>query len=302
MIAPPRLRAGSRVALVAPAGPVTAEKIETALRNCRHFGFEPRLGRHARGRAGYLAGADADRLADLREAIESAEIDAIWALRGGYGTMRILPQLDLAPLTRRPKVFIGFSDNTVFHLAAARLGLVTFHGPHAGATLPPLAEASFRRVLFEAAPGGTLPGTAESPPRTLIGGTAEGPLIGGNLAMLASCAGTGCALEARGAILVIEDIGEPLYRIDRLLTQLRLSGALDGVAGCAIGQFTDCDVEGGTAELDALFIERLGGAGIPIVAGLPFGHVDLNWTLPFGVRTRIDADRGTLTLLEAAVT
>jgi muramoyltetrapeptide carboxypeptidase len=302
MIRPPRLRAGSRVALVAPAGPIADERVDAALERCRVLGLEPSVGAHARGRSGYLSGTDAERLADMEWAIESPEIDAIWALRGGYGAMRLLPTLDLRPLRRAPKPFLGFSDNTAIHLALARLGVISFHAPHAGGALPPVAERCLRAVLFEAEPPGPLPiDPLAPPPRTLAGGTVEGRLVGGNLALLAAGCGTGCALEAHGAILVLEEVGEPHYRVDRALTQLRLAGALDGVAGIAIGQFTGCDDEGGGAALDALLRERLGAADVPIVAGLPFGHVDVNWTLPLGARARLDADAGTLAVIEAAV-
>jgi muramoyltetrapeptide carboxypeptidase len=298
---PPRLRAGSRVALIAPAGPVPEERITASLERCEALALEPRLGRGAHLRSGYLAGSDTARAADLRWAMEDDEIDVIWALRGGYGTMRLLPGLDLSQLQRRPKAFIGFSDNTTLHLLYAGEGLVSFHAPHAGAAMPPMTMECLRKVLFEPSPAGVLPpGAAE--PRTLIDGVAEAPLIGGNLAMLAACCGTPCALHARDRILVLEDVGEAPYRIDRMITQLLLAGCLDGVRGIALGQFTGD--ESGELEtiLDDLFVERFGPLGVPVLAGLPFGHVDENWSLPFGVQAKLDADAGTLAILEAAVT
>jgi muramoyltetrapeptide carboxypeptidase len=301
MIRPPRLRAGSRVALVAPAGPVPEARLAGALRNCELLDLVPQFGRAAHLRIGYLAGSDAARAADLRWAIESAEIDAIWALRGGYGTMRLLPAIDLRPLRARPKAFIGFSDNTTLHLSYARAGIVSFHAPHAGSAMPPLTVECFRRVLFEAAAAGELPQSSELAPRTIVGGVAEAPLIGGNLALLAATCGTPCALQARGRILVIEEVGEAAYRIDRMITQLLLAGALEGVRGVAIGQVTGWEPDEFEPALDDLFLERLEPLGVPVLAGLPFGHVDENWSLPFGVTARLDADAGTLTLLEAAV-
>lgn len=301
MLKPPRLRSGARVALVSPAGPSTPEKIEAALARCRGFDLEPVLAPSARERLAYLAGPDEARLTDLQAALEDPSVDAVWAIRGGYGTMRLLRHLDLEPLVRRPKAFLGFSDNTALHLALARAGLVSFHGPHAGGAFPPLAEACFRAVLFEPAPAGPLPTGTEEVPRTLVGGVAEGELIGGNLALLAALCGTPWALRARGRILVLEDIGEAVYRVDRMLVQLALSGALEGVAGIAFGRFSETPQADPARGLEAVLAEWAQSLGVPAVMGLPFGHVDENWTLPFGVRARLDADAATLRLLEPAV-
>lgn len=299
MIRPPRLRQGSRVALLAPAGPVADERIEVALDRCSRFGLEPVVGRSARGRfSGYLAGSDDERIEDLRRAIADASIDAIWALRGGYGTMRLLADVDLAPLARRPRPYIGFSDNTAVHLALHRRRIVSFHAPHAGGDASALAEDCLRDVLFRAAPAGLLPLPADQAPVTLVGGSAEGPLLGGNLALLAAMCGTPAPPVAQGCILFIEDIGEPAYRLDRAWMQLLLSGALDGVAGIAFGRFTDC---GDTSEVHELLHRLAAPLGVPVAAELPIGHEPDNWTLPLGVRARLDAALGTLELLEAAV-
>lgn len=302
MIRPPRLRPGARVALVSPAGPSMPDRIEAALARCRHFDLEPVLAPSAGETLGYLAGPDEVRRADLQAAFDDPSVDAVWAIRGGYGTMRVLPRLDFAPLVRRPKAFVGFSDNTALHLALARAGLVSFHGPHAGGSFPALAERCFRDVLFEAAPAGPLPPAPSDPtPRALVGGVAEGELIGGNLAMLAALCGTPWALEARGRIVVIEDVGETVYRIDRMLVQLALAGALEGAAGIAFGRFTDTPATDAARPLETVLEECALSLGVPAVMELPVGHVDENWTLPFGVRARLDADAGTLELIEPAV-
>lgn len=299
MIRPPRLRPGSRVALIAPAGPVTAERIDIALDRCARFGLEPVLGAAARStHAAYLAGTDRERLSDLRWALTAPGIDAVWALRGGYGTMRLLRDIDLAPLIERPRPYIGFSDNTALHLAFSARGIVSFHGPHAGGDATPLAEACLHTVLFEPAPAGLLPLPQTPPPVMLRTGIAEGPLIGGNLALLAAMCGTPGAPVARDAILFIEDIGEHAYRLDREWMQLTLAGALDGVAGLAFGRFTDC---GEPEDMHALLAGFAETAGVPAVAQLPIGHEPDNWTLPLGVRARLDAGRGTLELLEPGV-
>ncbi len=306
MIRPPALRPGSRVALVAPAGPLAEGAVDRAAERVRAWGWEPVLGDFCRGRCGFLSGTDDERAADLQAALRSPDNDAVWCLRGGYGTMRILDRIDWEPLAERPRPLVGFSDNTALHLALFRRGVVSFHGPHPAT--PELAEFSrdgLLRVLTHAEPAGTLPFPAGGPRRgdTLAPGVAEGPLVGGNLALLAALAGTPWALRARGAILFVEDVGEPSYRVDRLLSQLLLSGALEGVAGVAVGAFSESPDEGkpeypSAAEVVA---ERLGPLGVPMAAGFPFGHVDESWTLPLGVRARLDAGAGTLELTEPAV-
>jgi muramoyltetrapeptide carboxypeptidase len=301
VIRPPRMRPGDAVALIAPAGPVTAERIDAAVARCLALGLRPVLGQSVRERNGYLAGHDDQRRADFQTAIDDDDIRALWALRGGYGTMRILPQLPLERMRTRPQAFIGFSDNTAIHLALARQGVVSFHAPHAGAdSFPDTSERCFRQVLFETAPAGLLPAAAAGPtPVALRGGSVDGVLAGGNLALLAACCGTPYALRGAGVILLIEEIGEPLYRIDRMLVQLSLAGCLDGVVGLAVGRITELQDEGpGLQELIASWANAL---RLPAVLDLPFGHVAENWTLPLGVRARLDASAGTLEVLEPAV-
>jgi muramoyltetrapeptide carboxypeptidase len=300
MIRPPRLREGARVALIAPAGPITEERIDIALDRCARLGLVPVMGAAARSRhGGYLAGSDDDRFADLQWALTAPDIDAVWALRGGYGTMRLLQRIDLAPLQADPRAYIGFSDNTAVHLALLARGVVSFHAPHAGGDSTALAEQCLHNVLFNARAAGVLP-LPESPRvLTLREGVAEGPLIGGNLALLAGMCGTPGAPVARDAILFVEDVGEHAYRLDRQWTQLALAGALEGVAGIAFGRFTDC---GEADEVRALLQQFADEAGVPAVMQLPIGHEPDNWTLPLGVRARLDAVRGTLELLEPAVT
>ncbi len=300
-IRPGRLRPGARVALISPAGPVGEERLATALEQCVALGLEAVIGEAARQRDGYLAGPDEARARDLARAIADSGIDAIWALRGGYGTMRLLRGLDVSPLRRRPKAFIGFSDNTAIHLALSRAGLVSFHGPHAGGPFPPFTEAAFREILFEDSPPGELPLPPGEEPHRLTGGVAEGELLGGNLSLLAALCGTAITLQSRDRIVVLEDVGEATYRIDRSLTQLMLCGALDGATGLALGRFTERPETDVDRRLEDVFGEVAVKLGIPAVLGFPVGHVDENWCLPLNVRARLDADRGTLSILEAAV-
>jgi muramoyltetrapeptide carboxypeptidase len=301
--APARPRAlapGARVALVAPAGPLAEGRLEASLVRCRSLGLEPALAPSAGSRHRFLAGSDEERLADLQAAFDDPRVDAVWALRGGYGTLRILPRLELGRQLEDPIPFIGFSDNTTLHVRHALLGVISFHGPHPGADFPAETEVSFRKALFAAEPPGPLPTRAGDPaPRTLAGGSVEAPLVGGNLAMLAALCGSPWALDARGRVLFLEDVGEPAYRVDRMLLQLERSGGLEGVAGLAFGRFTEApDDDHPVTDVLVELAERL---GVPAVADLPFGHVEHNCTLPVGARALLDGDAATLTLTEPAV-
>ena len=297
---PRGLAPGARVALVAPAGPLTPEQIEGSVARCRALGLEPTVYPSAGARHRFLAGPDDDRLADLQAAFDDPATDAVWALRGGYGTLRILDRLDLTRQTRDPIPFIGFSDNTTLHVRHAALGVGSFHGPHPNAGFPPETEEAFRRVLFRAEPPGALPRRDEDPaPRTLVGGVAEAPLIGGNLALVAALAGSRDTPSARGRILFLEEVEEAAYRVDRMLLQLERAGITDGVEGLAFGRFTR--PEDDDHPLDDVLEEFARRLGVPAVMDLPFGHVEHNWTLPVGARARLDAEGASLELVQAAV-
>lgn len=265
------------------------------------MGLEPVVFPGAVGRKGYLAGSDAERLGDLQVALDDRNVDAVWALRGGYGTLRLLDDLDLRRQLEDPIPFIGFSDNTSIHVRHAALGVVSFHGPHPGGDFPPETEEAFRHVLFGLTKPGPLIGRGGDPdPCTLVSGVAEGRLVGGNLAIIASMCGTRYQLDSRGCVLFLEDVGEPAYRLDRMLLQLRRSGVTDGAVGLALGRFTDQpDAEEHPGlEVLAEFAERL---AVPTVAHLPFGHVEHNVTIPVGAAGLLDGDAASLTLTEPAV-
>jgi muramoyltetrapeptide carboxypeptidase len=303
MIRPPALRPGTRVALVAAAGPLPEGGVDRAIQRVESLGWEPVAGEFCRCRTGYLAGRDAERAADLNRALRDPSIGAVWFLRGGYGTMRILDALDWDALARHPKALIGYSDNTAVHLAAQRAGVVGFHGPHPHTpAFPDFARDELLRVLTVAEPAGVLPFPAQGGrAETLAGGVADGPLLGGNLSLLSATLGTPFAIRPEGAILFIEEVGEHPYRLDRLFSHLRLAGVLSAVAGIAVGGITESPEIDGAPTAAEVVRDALGGLGIPVAAGFPFGHVDDNWTLPMGVRARLDADAGTLALLEPAV-
>ena len=291
---PPPLAPGARVALIAPSGPVRATQVlDVATAQARSFGWEPVVGEHAHARTGYLAGSDVHRLHDLNAALRDDTIDGIWCVRGGYGAMRLLDGLDVHAMRRRPRTLIGYSDITVLHAAfGTAADVVTFHGPHAASLLSPFSRDSLERAtVAHRDPCGDAPGA-----RTLRPGRADGRLAGGNLSLLASLCGTRFAPDYTDCILVLEDIGEPTYRIDRMLRQLALSGALARVAGFAFGQFSDGTAPGDVSsrDLDEVLCEAADIAGVPAVAGIPLGHIDDQWTIPLGAMAELDAERRSL--------
>lgn len=292
---PPRLGPGSRVALVSPSGPLRGiHELKHAMTNARDMGWEPVVGTNANARDGYFAGADRLRSADLLDAMARPDVDGIWCLRGGYGAARLLPALPLDTLRAHPKALIGYSDITALHAAWQHAGVASFHGPTARATLTGFTRASFLRTVVEGGDGtGTMPAAS-----TLRDGAAHGRLAGGNLALVASLCGTPWAIDFRGAIVMLEDINEATYRIDRMLTQLRLAGAFDGCVGFLFGQFTDCSIDSddGARSMDAVAREFADTLGVPAVLGAPFGHVDDQWTLPLGAMATLDASARTLRL------
>ncbi|HET8624931.1 MAG TPA: LD-carboxypeptidase, partial [Gemmatimonadales bacterium] len=247
---PPALNAGSRIALVAPAGPLLdRDDLQRAVELCRALGHEPVPGVHAAKRHGYLAGSDDDRLADLNAALADDSIDAIWCIRGGYGVTRILHRIDTAAFARRPKPVIGFSDITALLNGLTRVtGVVTFHGPTARQPMTAFTRRHFEQALGAAAESARLDRIPPPPgvlaPRanriaTIVRGGAEGRLVGGNLSLLQCLVGTPWEPDFQNAILFLEEVGEDLYRVDRALSHLRLAGLLDRLAGVIVGQFTE---------------------------------------------------------------
>jgi len=293
------LETGARVALVAPAGPLSLPSdLERAKSNARALGWEPVVGDHAEDRQFYFAGADADRLADLNAALRDDTIDAVWCLRGGYGAMRLLDGVDYDALKRRPKPIIGYSDITALHCAVAvRANLATIHGPTGRSKLTSYAERSLRAATTrQGEPCGVASGA-----KTLVGGCARGRLVGGNLALISALHGTPYQAQYEGAILVLEDVNEAPYRIERMLLQLRLSGALQQCAGIAYGSFTNTgetkDAKlGGDRSVEDVLREAAVVAGLPAVCGIPMGHINDQWSLPLGAVAELDADNQRLTV------
>ncbi|MFF2719848.1 LD-carboxypeptidase [Streptomyces sp. NPDC058011] len=303
MARPSRLRAGARVAVVAPSGPVPADRLEAGLGVLRNWGLEPVAAPHVldvHPELDYLAGTDADRAADLQAAWCDPSVDAVFCARGGYGAHRMVDRLDWPAIRAAgPKVFVGYSDITALHEAfAVRAGCATLHGPMV-ATETFLDDAPtrehLRATLFEPETVLTL---GLDTAAALVPGQARGILYGGCLSLLASAAGTPHARTgARGGLLVIEDTGEEPYRLDGILTRLLRTGALEGVAGVVCGSWQEC---GPYEKVRAVLADRLGPLEIPVIEELGFGHGPTALTVPLGVPAVVnapaDGSRCTLTV------
>ena len=311
---PPRLRPGDIVGLVEPAGLIANEFELSLVREAIvAMGLVPKSAPHLMGRFGYLAGKDKDRAADLNAMYADDEVKAVFAVRGGWGSARILPYLDFDLIRSNPKLLIGFSDITALHMAfAAKAGFTTIHGPNAGSSWGKLSWDAFKSLAFDAQQPFYRNPTANDDrlvqrawrTETIRGGRASGPLLGGNLTVLTALMGTSFLPSFKGAILFLEDVDEAEYRIDRMLTQLSLAGVLGSVAGIVFGQCSNCRVSGtsyGGFTLPEVLRQHLEPLGVPAYQGALFGHIENQFSLPVGVRAEMDADAGTIRLLEAAV-
>jgi muramoyltetrapeptide carboxypeptidase len=293
------LASGDRVAVIAPAGPATPERIALVEPLFARFGLRAKVypGCHARHpQHDFLAGDDDTRLADLHAAFADAGNAAVFCLRGGWGSARLLPRIDAALLRAHPRPCVGYSDITALHALLLRAGLPCFHGPMPGSDLVlEGAEDEAREcfaTLMQPLGAGHVFAPALLPGHWHVSGVASGPLVGGNLSIVASLLGTPWALPVEGAILFLEDVSEALYRVDRLLVQLRHAGVLDAAAAVVLGSFTEDD------DPTEVLHEHLAALGKPVLAGWPAGHGRPNRVLPLGVRVRLDANAGTLTLEE----
>jgi muramoyltetrapeptide carboxypeptidase len=313
-IRPARLREGDTIGLINPSGAVYERApYEITHETLQAMGFRVREAPNLRARYGHMAGTPEQRASDIHAMFADPAIAGILAVTGGSGANRVLPLLDYALIGRHPKFLGGFSDLTALITAVhLKAGLVTFHAPLGRSEWNAFSVEHFKAVAMRAeahtlrnsADKGDELAQREARIGTLRGGVAEGPLIGGNLAVLCSLAGTPYMPSFDGAILFLEDVNEYVYRVDRLLSTLMLGGCLARVAGIVLGGFTDClPSEGsfGTLTLDEVFDDYFLPLNVPVYRGAQFGHVKRKFTLPLGVRARMDADAGTVTLLEPAV-
>ncbi|SEJ78811.1 muramoyltetrapeptide carboxypeptidase [Pseudomonas sp. NFR16] len=299
---PQVLRAGDAVALVSPAGPVAEARVQAAVRELTAWGLRPRVYPHALDSTGFLAGSDADRVADLNDALADPDIRAVLCNRGGYGVQRILEHVDYDAVRRDPKLVVGFSDITALHGALwNRTGLVTVHGPVAAQLERGGVFASTLKQALMTTQPSVITADADEPTFSVrTRGVTEGILLGGNLSMLCTCVGTPFMPDLRDAILLIEDVGELAYRVDRLLTQLRNCGILQQVRGIAVGQFSEPGHGNNPVRPPDVLSERLGDLGIVLLGGLSIGHGDRNLAVALGAHAVLDADEGTLTVSAAA--
>lgn len=290
------LRHGDLVGVIAPAGPAEAEHVALVEPLLAQQGWRCRLYPGCMQRQGYLSGPDAQRLADLHAALADPEVHTLICLRGGYGSGRLLGHIDTALLQRARKLLVGYSDITALHALLYRAGLPSLHAPMLASDLVRPGHEEDAQALFTLLREGLVAGQVMRPPLDAAAltrpGVAEGPLIGGNLSLVAALVGTPWAWAAQGAVLFIEDINEEPYKVDRMLWQLRAAGVLDAVSGFVIGSFTD---EATPHEVLADYLVPLGK---PVLGGWPAGHGTPNRALPMGTRVRIDSRRGELTLLQ----
>ncbi|QSB04907.1 S66 peptidase family protein [Natronoglycomyces albus] len=303
---PRRLVAGDRVAIISPSGPFPPDKLQAGLDVMRSWGLEPVLLDHTldtHPQFSYLAGTDADRGRDFQAAWSDPTFAAVISARGGYGTQRMLEHVDWQALRQlEPKAYVGFSDATPLHEAInVRLGVATIHGPMPAWTVfieDGETQEHLRQTLFEPE---SVQKIAPTTARTLVPGRATGVTFGGCVSLLSSGIGTPeTRARAEGGILIIEDLEEEDYRLDRILTQLRRTGWLDNLAGVVAGSWTDCRPS--YEQIRAVLIDRLGDYNVPIVEEFRFGHCRPSWTIPLGVSATLDADAGTLVLDVPALT
>ncbi len=312
VVKPKRLEEGDLVGFVNPAGAMfDPDGAEIAREAMAALGLRAVFGDHLFDRYGYLAGRDVDRAADINTFFADPEVSAVLALRGGWGCNRLLPLLDYETIRKNPKILMGMSDITGILVGIhAKTGLVNFYGPTGGSWNEFTADYA-RRVLFggEAITMRNKVGTAdrlvqvENRVLTLAGGTARGPLLGGNLTVLTAMMGSDYLPDFEGSILFVEDLNEEIYRVDRMLTQLALAGVLGKIAGFVFGDCKNCDPGRGYGALTLMEVlaDHIGPLGVPAWYGSMIGHIADKFTVPLGINAEIDADAGTIKLLESAV-
>lgn len=294
---PPPAGPGDRIGVAALSGPCDPDRLAAGLDALRRLGFEPVLAGNAASRRGFLAGTDEERLAAFHRLAADPDLPAILFTRGGHGLLRVLPAIDWDLLARHPRAYVGYSDLTPFLLQVVqRLGLAAFHGPLVAGDLARGLDADEERSFLDAL-AGRYP--VEQPFRSwLRPGAASGPLLGGCLSLLAATLGTPYFPDLHGSLLFLEEVNEVPYRVDRMLTHLRLSSNLAGIAGMIVGHLDVSETARDGTDWAALVGESLSGFSWPLAWGHPGGHIPPNWTLPLGLRARLDAGSGRLVLGE----
>ena len=306
MLIPKPLLPGDTVALVGVSGCIHEENIDEmvqrAVARLEGLGFKVKLDPTCSKRYGYLAGTDEERAAALMNAFADDEVDGVWCIKGGYGCIRMLDMIDWEMIRQHPKAFIGFSDITTLHTVLhERCGLCTFHGPmpKSGPMKPGATTDSLMHALA-GKPDREIKNLNGTPLTTIHGGVAEGQLVGGNLTLVTAGTGTAYDLDVKGKLLFLEDVGERTYVIDRYLHQLYHAGKLTECAGIILGGFTDCVVEDPNCglTLEEVLRDVFSKVKVPVLAGLQAGHMREMVTLPLGRTYRMDADKGSITLVD----
>jgi muramoyltetrapeptide carboxypeptidase len=313
VLRPPRLKPGDTIGLVCPAAPAySKETVRVIVESMQALGFKVKMGANVWQRYGYLAGRDAERAADLNAMFADPQVQGILCVHGGWGCARLLPLLNYDVIRQNPKVILGYSDITALLLGIhAQTGLVTFHGPEGAATWNAFTVGYFKRVLIQGEAvtfenphdkGDNLTQVADRI-STLNGGKTQGKLLGGNLTVLSHLLGSKYVPDWKGSILFLEDVYEDVYRMDRMITQLKLTGALDDMAGFVFGKCTKCDTSEtyGSLTLEDLWDDHIRPLRKPAYSGAMIGHISHKFTIPVGIEAEINADTGTIKLLQGAV-
>ena len=313
-VIPQGLSPGDTIGIVSPSSAIfESHPYEIAVESMEAMGLKVKLGRFVKSRYGHLAGTDEERAKEFNEMFRDDSVKAVIALRGGSGAARILDKLDYNAIAENPKIFVGYSDITALHLAIyEKTGLVTFHGPLATSTWNEFAARHFKRLLFDKEnlflqnpkdKGGLLTQVNDRI-RTIHSGKAKGELLGGNLSVLTGIMGSQFfPSNWNNKILYLEDVGESIYAVDRMMSQLKLGGVLDNLRGFVFGKCTDCDPGRGYGSLtmEEVLDHYIKPLGIPAFSGSMIGHINNNFTIPNGIEAEIDADLGTIQLLQPAV-
>ena len=308
IIKPKALRHGDVIGIAAPASPpVSEEKLAKGISYLERLGYRIELGKNLYRKRGYLAGTDGQRASDIHELFVNKKVKAIFNARGGFGCMRILPLLDYNLIRRHPKIFVGYSDVTVLQLALfTKIGLATFSGPMVAVEMADGLSGTVEEQFWKCL---THPKALDliymnkKKKKVFQKGNSTGRIIGGNLSLIAAMVGTPYFPSASDLLLVLEEIGERPYRIDRMLRQLQLANVLKKTKGVLLGSFDDCEPEKGkpSLALQQVFNDIFANGSYPVMSGLSCGHRNNSLTIPLGVRARIDTVTGALRFLENAV-
>lgn len=306
LLKPKRLKKEDTIGLISPGSYISDESLEKAVKNIEGLGFKVKLSKNIRAKKGFIAGTDVQRLADIHAMFSDKSVVGIWCARGGYGCGRLLPHLNYKLIKQNPKILIGYSDITaLLNAIYCKTGLIGFHGPVGASDFSDYSLQHLENLLINPTENYVIkPLHEESSPFQIINrGKATGKLIGGNLSLLASMAGTPYLPDFKNKIILLEDIGEKPYRLDRMLVQLHQSTNLAQAAGIALGVFADCEAKEGSDSLS--LSETLEGQlkhlNIPTVYGLTFGHIGNMATFPIGAEVELEAQKGTIKILDSIV-